>query len=95
MAKQDADCITLDLFANTPKVGRPKTNPLTREQQIRVNKRNQLRRDKSNGLKRIELKLHLELVQKLEAQASKQGTSRAELIENILQHYFSVQENRK
>ncbi|MCI7480217.1 LexA regulated protein [[Pasteurella] aerogenes] len=95
MAKQDADCITLDLFANTPKVGRPKTNPLTREQQIRVNKRNQLRRDKSSGLKRIELKLHLELVQKLEAQASKQGTSRAELIENILQHYFSVQENRK
>ncbi|MFY1027264.1 LexA family transcriptional regulator [Actinobacillus seminis] len=95
MAKQDADCITLDLFANTPKVGRPKTSPLTREQQIRVNKRNQLRRDKSSGLKRIELKLHLELVQKLEAQASKQGTSRAELIENILQHYFSVQENRK
>ena len=95
MAKQDADCITLDLFANTPKVGRPKTNPLTREQQIRVNKRNQLRRDKSSGLKRIELKLHLELVQKVEAQASKQGTSRAELIENILQHYFSVQENRK
>ena len=95
MAKQNADCITLELFANTPKVGRPKTNPLTREQQIRVNKRNQLRRDKSSGLKRIELKLHLELVQKLEAQASKQGTSRAELIENILQHYFSVQENRK
>ena len=95
MAKQNADCITLELFANTPKVGVAKTNALTQERLIRVNKRNQLRRDKSSGLKRIELKLHLELVQKLEAQASKQGTSRAELIEKILQHYFSVQENRK
>ncbi|MFU2046840.1 LexA regulated protein [Avibacterium gallinarum] len=95
MAKQDADCITLDLFANTPKVGRPKTNPLTREQQLRINKRNQLRRDKSCGLKRVELKLHTDIVQKLEDLASVQRVSRSELIVTILQEYFKFQENRK
>lgn len=94
MAKQDADCITLDLFANTPRVGRPKTNPLTREQQIRINKRNQLKRDKSSGLKRVELKLHTDLVQKLEDLASKQSISRSDIIVAILQDYFNFQGNR-
>lgn len=88
MAKQDADCITLDLFANTPKVGRPKTNPLSREQQLRINKRNQLKRDKSSGLKRVELKLHTDLVQQLEDLASIKRVSRSELIVTILQEYF-------
>ena len=88
MAKQDSDCITLDLFQNTPKVGRPKTNPLTREQQIRINKRNQLKRDKSSGLKRVELKLHQSLVQQLEELAAAQGLSRSEVIETILQNHF-------
>ncbi|MDU8925396.1 LexA regulated protein [Pasteurellaceae bacterium LIM206] len=91
MAKQDADCITLDLFANVPKVGRPRTNPLTREQQARINKRNQLKRDKSSGLKRVELKLHTDLVQQLEDLASELGLSRAEVIEKILQNYFHIQ----
>lgn len=87
MAKQDADCITIDLFANTPKVGRPRSNPLSREQQIRINKRNQLKRDKSIGLKRVELKLHSDLVQQLEGEAEKFGISRGQLIENILNNY--------
>ncbi|MFZ7316157.1 LexA regulated protein [Avibacterium avium] len=95
MAKQDADCITLDLFANTPKLGRPKTNPLTREQQLRINKRNQLKRDKSCGLKRVELKLHTDIVHKLEDLASVQRVSRSELIVTILQEYFKFQEHRK
>ncbi|MGQ0285911.1 LexA regulated protein [Pasteurellaceae bacterium 22721_9_1] len=94
MAKQDADCITLDLFADQRRVGRPRTNPLSREQQIRVNKRNQLRRDRSSGLKRVELKLHLELVQQLEELASINNISRSEMIENILQDYFNIQGNR-
>jgi copG domain protein DNA-binding domain protein len=48
MAKQDSDCITLDLFSDIRKVGRPKTNPLSREQQIRINKRNQLKQSAIN-----------------------------------------------
>ncbi len=94
MAKQDADCITLDLFANTRKVGRPKTNPLSREQQIRINKRNQLKRDKSIGLKRVELKLHADLVEQLEDLAANLHVSRSELIVTILQDYFNIQEDR-
>lgn len=89
MAKQDADCITLDLFATVPKVGRPRTNPLSREQQIRINKRNQLKRDKSSGLKRVELKLHADLVEKLEVEAREVGITRGQLIERILNHHIN------
>ena len=95
MAKQETDSITLDLFANIAKVGRPKTNPLSREQQLCINKRNQLRRDKSCGLKRIELKLHTNLVEQLESLASAKKLSRGELIETILQHYLNIQMNGK
>ena len=91
MAKQDSDCITLDLFSDIRKVGRPKTNPLSREQQIRINKRNQLKRDKSSGLKRVELKLHEDLVQQLEDLASTLNVSRSELIVTILQDYFKIE----
>ncbi len=94
MAKQDADCITLDLFATTSKIGRPRTNPLTREQQLRINKRNQLRRDRSSGLRRVELKLHKDLVQQLENLASERAVSRSEIIEKILQNYFLNQGNK-
>lgn len=94
MAKQDADCVTLDLFANVPKVGRPKTNPLPREQQLRINKRNQLKRDKSSGLRRVELKLHTAVVQDLEQLATALEISRAELIETILQDYLRTQKAR-
>ncbi|WP_301099602.1 LexA regulated protein [Otariodibacter sp.] len=89
MAKQDSDCITIDLFANMPRVGRPRTNPLSREQQIRINKRNQLKRDRSSGLRRVELKLHSDLVQKLEEQAINKGLSRGQLIERILSEYIN------
>ena len=88
MAKQDAVCITLDLFASVPKVGRPRTNPLSREQQIRINKRNQLKRDRSSGLRRVELKLHSDLVQRLEDEASQRNITRGQLIEYILNDYI-------
>ncbi|MCK3655542.1 LexA family transcriptional regulator [Pasteurellaceae bacterium Macca] len=89
MAKQDADCITLDLFATMPKVGRPRTNPLSREQQVRINKRNQLKRDRSSGLRRVELKLHSDLVSLLEEDATTKGLSRGQLIEMILNDYIN------
>lgn len=91
MAKQDADCITLDLFATVAKIGRPRTNPLSREEQLRINKRNQLRRDKFSGLRRVELKLHKDMVEELERLASDYAMSRAELIEKILQDHLLLQ----
>ncbi|MDP8052142.1 LexA regulated protein [Pasteurella atlantica] len=91
MAKQDVDCITLDLFASSPKVGRPRCSALSREQQIRVNKRNQLRRDRSCGLKRVELKLHSDLVLALEKLSNEQNVTRSQLIQNILNDYIDKQ----
>jgi predicted HicB family RNase H-like nuclease len=84
MAKQHTDRTTIDLFDTEKRAGRPKTNPLSRKDQLKVNKRNQLRRDKENGLKRIELKVGEELFDALNEQAALNGISRSELIEQVL-----------
>ncbi|VYU69204.1 LexA regulated protein [Metakosakonia massiliensis] len=84
MAKEQTDRTTLDLFANERRPGRPKTNPLSRDEQLRVNKRNQLKRDKVRGLKRVELKLNAEAVDALNALADAREISRSELIEEML-----------
>lgn len=84
MAKEQTDRTTLDLFANERRPGRPKTNPLSRDEQLRINKRNQLKRDKVRGLKRVELKLNAEAVDALNALADAREMSRSELIEEML-----------
>ncbi|CAG9296496.1 LexA regulated protein [Celerinatantimonas diazotrophica] len=90
MAKQNTDRTTIDLFANEKRAGRPKTNPLSRKEQLRVNKRNQLRRDRQKGLKRIELKVGNDLLSALNTLASEQGLSRSELIEQVLIEHVAV-----
>ncbi len=84
MAKEQTDRTTLDLFANERRPGRPKTNPLTRDEQLRINKRNQLKRDKVRGLKRVELKLNADGVDALNEMADAREISRSELIEELL-----------
>lgn len=84
MAKEQTDRTTLDLFANERRPGRPKTNPLSRDEQLRINKRNQLKRDKVRGLKRVELKLNVEAVDALNELADARDMSRSELIEEML-----------
>ncbi|ASV54617.1 MULTISPECIES: LexA regulated protein [Lelliottia] len=84
MAKEQTDRTTLDLFATERRPGRPKTNPLSRDEQLRINKRNQLKRDKSRGLKRVELKLNAEAVDALTELADAREISRSELIEEML-----------
>lgn len=84
MAKQDTDRTTLDLFANERRPGRPKTNPLPREAQLKYNKRNQLKRDRERGLSRIELKVDQALLEKLNILAAEQQLSRADLIQALL-----------
>ncbi|ADP11951.1 MULTISPECIES: LexA regulated protein [Erwinia] len=84
MAKENTDRTTLDLFADERRPGRPKTNPLTRDQQLRINKRNQLKRDKVRGLKRIELKMNCDAVEVLNQLAEERNMSRSELIEEML-----------
>ena len=84
MAKEQTDRTTLDLFANERRPGRPKTNPLSRDEQLRINKRNQLKRDKNRGLKRVELKLNADAVDALNELADSRKISRSELIEEML-----------
>ncbi|MFM2479747.1 LexA regulated protein [Celerinatantimonas sp. YJH-8] len=90
MAKQNTDRTTIDLFATEKRAGRPKTNPLPRKEQLRVNKRNQLRRDRQKGLKRVELKVESSLFEALNELASGKGVSRSELIEQVLREYLTV-----
>lgn len=84
MAKEQTDRTTLDLFAEERRPGRPKTSPLSRDEQLRINKRNQLKRDKVKGLRRVELKLNEEAVAVLNQLAEEKNISRSELIEDIL-----------
>ncbi|MEQ5221085.1 LexA regulated protein [Providencia alcalifaciens] len=84
MAKEQTDRTTLDLFAEERRPGRPKTSPLSRDEQLRINKRNQLKRDKIKGLRRVELKLNEDAVAVLNQLAEEKNISRSELIEEIL-----------
>ncbi|MBU2869880.1 LexA regulated protein [Colwellia sp. E2M01] len=84
MAKEIADFTTIDLFNDEKRPGRPKTNPNSRSVQIKINKRNQVKRDKNKGLKRVEFKVHHSLFEQLEQLANAQNVSRSELIESLL-----------
>ena len=84
MAKELTDLTTIDLFSDEKRPGRPKTSPHPRNIQIRINKRNQVKRDKNKGLKRVEFKIHHSLFEQLEALAKTQSVSRSELIEALL-----------
>lgn len=84
MAKEQQDRTTLDLFCDDRRPGRPKTSMLTREMQLRINKRNQLKRDRHKGLKRVELKLSEDAVNLLNQLAIEKDISRSELIESML-----------
>lgn len=84
MAKESADLTTIDLFTIEKRPGRPKTNPYPREVQLKINKRNQVKRDKNKGLKRVEFKIHQSLFEQLDQLAKQQGVNRSELIESLL-----------
>ncbi|MDN3652245.1 LexA regulated protein [Thalassotalea ponticola] len=84
MAKEATDLTTIDLFVDEKRPGRPRTNPYPREVQVKINKRNQVKRDKSKGLKRVEFKVHQQLFEQLDGMAKDKGVSRSELIESLL-----------
>lgn len=89
MAKIATDRTTIDLFAAEKRPGRPKTNPLPREEQLKLNKRNQIKRDRNNGLKRIEVKVSGQLYAALSQAAERANTTRSNLIEQLLEQALS------
>lgn len=93
MAKQVADLTTIDLFNDEKRPGRPKTNPHSRSVQVKINKRNQVKRDKSNGLKRVEFKMHEDVINKLDQLAKETNINRSELIESLLVQALAVNDN--
>ena len=90
MAKSETDRTTPDLFEYEKRPGRPKTNPLPRDMQLKVNKRNQIKRDKARGLKRVEFKVSSQLYQALSDMADAKNISRSALIETILQERLAI-----
>ncbi|MCB5161379.1 LexA regulated protein [Marinomonas algarum] len=78
MAKASSDRNTIDLFGKSP--GRPRTQPLTRKDQLKINKRAQRQKEKAQGLKRLELIIEQELVEKLDLLCEQSGLKRAEWI---------------
>ena len=84
MAKETCDRVTHDLFANEVRLGRPKSNPHSRQVQLKINKQKQTLRDKKKGLKRIELKVESDLYDQLNTLSKQQNISRAELINQLL-----------
>ena len=95
MAKQDADRTTLDLFADERRPGRPRTNPLPREAQLKLNKRNQLKRDRARGLSRIELKVDQTMLDKLNLLAAERQVSRADLINALLLQQLELSDSQQ
>ncbi len=84
MAKAAIDRTTIDLFETDKQRGRPKSSPYSREQQIRINKKNQLTRDKQAGLKRVEIKLRKEVYDNATIIAEQRGISRSELLAELI-----------
>ncbi|WP_159821023.1 LexA regulated protein [Colwellia sp. 20A7] len=93
MAKELTDLTTIDLFSDEKRPGRPKTSPHPRNVQIRINKRNQVKRDKNNGLKRVEFKIHHSLFEQLEELAKSKNINRSELIETLLIRSLAKENN--
>ena len=83
MSIQPEDRTTIDMFSR-PERGRPKTSPYDRNTQLKLSKRLQRHRDKHKGMRRIEVKLNLDVVEVLDALTAEFGLSRAEIIENGL-----------
>ncbi|MCW8357353.1 MAG: LexA regulated protein [Marinomonas sp.] len=76
MAKASSDRNTIDLFGKSP--GRPRTQPLTRKDQLKINKRAQREKEKAQGLKRLELLIEQNTLDKLDLLCEQSGLKRAE-----------------
>jgi hypothetical protein len=76
MAKASSDRNTIDLFGKSP--GRPRTQPLTRKDQLKINKRAQREKERAQGLKRLELIIEQDIIDKLDKLCEMNGLKRAE-----------------
>ena len=76
MAKASLDRNTIDLFGQSR--GRPRTQPLSRKDQLKLNKRQQRQKEKALGLKRVEFVIDDDTAQKLDQLCEQADVKRAE-----------------
>ena len=76
MAKASSDRNTIDIFGKT--LGRPRTQMLTRKEQLKINKRIQREKEKAQGLKRLELVIDQATLENLDFLCEKSDLKRAE-----------------
>lgn len=76
MAKASSDRNTIDLFGTNR--GRPRTRPITRKDQLKANKRIQREKEKSLGLRRVEMVLDEDTVKKLDMLCELSGVKRSD-----------------
>ncbi|MCV2402382.1 LexA regulated protein [Marinomonas sp. C2222] len=93
MAKSSADRNTIDLFNRTP--GRPRTRALSRQEQVKLNKRAQREKEKAQGLKRLELKVDQEIIEKLDQLCELNDLKRAEWLSLQITKSFSKSSAKK
>lgn len=94
MGVQLEDRTTMDMFIERQK-GRPRSNPYARDVQLRINKRVQRSRDKGKGMKRMEVKMPAELLEKLDAYAQQHDCTRTQVVELSIGQWFSSLEQEK
>ncbi|MEO9655025.1 LexA regulated protein [Marinomonas sp.] len=93
MAKASSDRNTIDLFTTSP--GRPRKHPLTRKDQLKVNKRVQRQKEKAQGLKRLELVVDQETITKLDQLCERNDIKRAEWLTMQIALSYSKIKNKK
>lgn len=76
MAKASSDRNTIDLFGKSS--GRPRSKLLTRKDQLKINKRLQRTKEKALGLKRLEMVIDQDTINKLDQLCEAQGIKRSE-----------------
>ncbi len=91
MGVQLEDRTTIDMFTERQK-GRPRSNPYPREVQLRINKRVQRARDKNKGMRRMEVKMPQDLVEKLDLYAQQHDCTRTEVVELSISEWFALRE---
>jgi hypothetical protein len=89
MGVQLEDRTTIDMFRERQK-GRPRSNPYPRDVQLRINKREQRTRDKHNGMRRMEVKMPKELVERLDQYAQEHECTRTEVVELSIKEWFEI-----
>ncbi|MEL0635947.1 MULTISPECIES: LexA regulated protein [Marinomonas] len=93
MAKSSADRNTIDLFGSSR--GRPRSQPLTRKDQLKANKRAQREKEKSLGLKRLELVVDEETIAKLDQLCELNDVKRSEWLTMQIALSFSKSKTGK